>query len=125
MHLKKPVWIVGLIVTVVASLFISRIVPTSRATPQRLTLEAVRKQLAQATPLGSRRSAVESYLDSQSIPHSYIDDSKLSNERSVEFAVIRGTSKSLFVRGDIQTRFQFDESERLVNYSVQEVFTGP
>ena len=41
------------------------------------------------TPVGSSRSAVESYLDSQSIQHSYIEDSKSPNERRVELALIR------------------------------------
>ena len=73
----------------------------------------------------SSRSAVENYLDSQSITHSYIEDSKFANERRVELALIRGTSKSELVRGDIQIRFQFDESGRLLNYSVRDLFTGP
>ena len=68
---------------------------------------------------------MESYLDSQSIAHSYLDDPKFPSERRVEFALIRGTSQSLLVRGDIQIRFRFDQSGRLLDYSVQELFTGP
>jgi len=122
MQRKRLVWIPVVVVAAsVASLLSWRFVGRSRATP----LEAVRKQLEQATPVGSSRSAVDTYLDSQSIPHSYIRDSKSPSEGGVELALIRGTSKSLLVRGDIQIRFRFDESERLVSYSVQEGFTGP
>ena len=101
-----------------------RVKPHNTAT-QTLTVADVRKTLEQSLPVGSSRTTVENYLDSQSIPHSYIDDSKFPNERRVELALIRSTSQSQFVRGDIQIRFRFDESGRLAEYSVQEVFTGP
>ena len=126
MQRKKTLWIlVVVIAAAVASLVIWRLAAPRSATPQRLTVEGVRNQLEKATPVGSSRSAVESYLDSQSIQHSYIEDSKFPNERRVELALIQGTSKSQVVRGDIQIRFQFDEFGRLLNYSVREVFTGP
>ena len=125
MQRKKTLWILVVIAAAVASLVIWRLVAPRSATPQRLTVEGLRKQLEKATPVGSSRSAVESYLDSQSIQHSYIDDSKFPNERRVERALIRGTSKSQLVRDDIEIRFQFDEFGRLLNYSVREVFTGP
>jgi len=126
MQRKKTLWIlVVVIAAAVASLVIWRLAAPRSETPQRLTVEGVRKQLEKAPPVGSSRSAVESYLDSQSIQHSYIEDSKFPNERRVELALIRGTSKSQVVRGDIQIRFQFDEFGRLLNYSVREVFTGP
>ena len=124
MQRKKTLWIL-VVSAAVASLVTWRLVEPHSATPQPITVEAVRKQLAAATPVGSSRSAVENYLDSQSITHSYIADSKFANERRVELALIRGTSKSELVRGDIQIRFQFDESGRLLNYSVRDLFTGP
>jgi hypothetical protein len=76
-------------------------------------------------PAGSSRSVVESYLDSRSIPHSYIDDSEFPNDRRVELALMRGTSQSPLVRADFQVRFRFDESGRLLEYSVREVFPVP
>ena len=125
MRRKKTLWIVVVIAAAVARLAIWRLVAPRSATSRRLTVEGIRKQLEKATPVGSSRPAVESYLDSQSIQHSYIDDSEFPNERRVERALIRGTSKSQLVRDDIEIRFQFDEFGRLLNYSVREVFTGP
>ena len=122
MYRKKTLGVLGIAIAVaVAAIILWRII----ASPQPLTVERVRKQLEQMTPLGSSRSAVEHYLDSQSIQHSYIDNSKVPNEHRLELALIRGTSKTHFVRGDIQIRFQFNESDRLLSYSVREVFTGP
>ena len=125
MYWKKTLGVFAIVIAVaVAGIVVWRIV-TPSTTSQPLTVESVRKQLERATPLGSRRTAVERYLDSQSIPHSYVNDPNVPNERGMELALVRGTSKSQFVRGDIQIRFQFDESDRLLNYSVQEMFTGP
>ena len=125
MQTKKTLRILVVIAAVVATILICRFVAQRSATPQRLAVEEVRRQLERVTPVGSSRTAVESYLDSQSIQHSYTDDSKFSNERRVELALIRSTSRSQLVRGDIQVRFQFDEFGRLLNYSIREVFTGP
>ena len=125
MQTKKMLWVLVVIAAAVASLITWQLVAPRSARQQRLTAEAVRKQLEKATPVESSRSAVESYLDSQSIQHSYIEDSKSPSERRVELALIRGTSKSQLVRDDIEIRFQFDEFGRLLNYSVREVFTGP
>ena len=125
MQTKKTLRILVVIAAVVATILICRFVAQRSASQQRLAVEEVRKQLERVTPVGSSRTAVESYFDSQSIQHSYTDDSKFSNERRVELALIRSTSRSQLVRGDIQVRFQFDEFGRLLNYSVREVFTGP
>ena len=125
MQTKQTLRILVVIAAVVATILICRFVAQRSASQQRLAFEEVRKQLERVTPVGSSRTAVESYLDSQSIQHSYTDDSKFSNERRVELALIRSTSRSQLVRGDIQVRFQFDEFGRLLNYSVREVFTGP
>jgi len=96
----------------------------SNVTP-RVTVEDVKKQLAANAPIGTSRAAVESYLSSQSIPHSFVDSPKYPNERRVEMALFQNTARSWMVRGDIQIRFQFDESDKLLSYSVREVFTGP
>jgi hypothetical protein len=91
-----------------------------------IEIEEVRKELDQATPVGSSHLAVVSYLDSPSIPHSQLNDSKFPSESRgiVELALIRNTSKSLIVRGDFQIRFRFDETAHLLNYSVEKVLTG-
>jgi hypothetical protein len=124
MRQKKTLWVLTVAVTAaVVSLGVWRLAHRTRTQP--VTVEDVRKRLERATPVGSSRSAVESYLDSQSIPHSYVDDSEFSNERRVELALIRSTRRSPLTTDDIQIRFRFDESGRLLDYSVREVFTGP
>jgi hypothetical protein len=126
MRQKNTIWILTAVITAaLVGLWVWQRVKPHNPVTQTLTVADVRKKLEQALPVGSSRTTVETYLDSQSIPHSYIDDSKFPNERRVELALIRSTSQSLLVRGDIQIRFRFDESGRLADYSVQEVFTGP
>jgi hypothetical protein len=39
--------------------------------------------------------------------------------------MIRGTSRSWLIRGDSQILFKFDNQDRLIDYKVQEIFTGP
>jgi hypothetical protein len=110
---RKTFWILAAVITaVVVSLWIWQHVNT-----EPLTVEGVRKELEQSLPVGSSGTAVDSYLDSHAIPHEHINDSHY------EYALTRG--KSLFVRPDIQIRFDFDRSGRLRGYSLQEVFTGP
>lgn len=110
---QKTLWILATVITaVVVSLGVWQRVAT-----ETLTVEGVRKELEQSLPIGSSGTAVISYLDAHAISHSHINDS------SNEFALIRG--KSLFVRRDIQIRFHFDRSGRLLDYSVEQVFTGP
>lgn len=94
-------------------------------TSQRLTVKEVQQQIDGSIPIGSTRAAVESYLDSRSVPHSYLTASGQTDERNVELALIRGTSQSLLIRGDIQVRFHFDDADRLTDYHVKEIFTGP
>jgi hypothetical protein len=123
---KKALWIFAavLVATVVCSHVWPYVIGPSRAN-HRITVEDVLKQLQANTPVGTSRSAVESYLDSRSITHSYIDDPKVSDYRRVEIALVRDSSRSWLVRGDIEIRFHFDQSDRLLDYSAHEVFTGP
>jgi len=115
---QRTFWILVTVITaVVVSLWIWQRVKLHSTATGPLTAEGVRKELEQSLPLGSSGTAVDSYLDSHAILHSHIDDS------SNEFALIRG--KAQFVRRDIQIRFHFDHSGRLLDYSLQEVFTGP
>ena len=123
---QRALWILAAVITAgVISLCLWHWQKLHSIPTHTLTVEDVRKKLDQSLPVGSSRAAVESYLDSQSMAHSYLDDPKFPSERGVELALIRGTSQSLFVRGDIQIRFRFDQSGRLLDYSVQELFTGP
>jgi len=61
----------------------------------------------------------------QSIPHSYMRESPVKGNEYTEQALIRDSSHSLFIRGDIQLLFKFDDNDRLTKYSVKEIFTGP
>lgn len=123
---KKAIWILAavLVAAGLCSAVWPQVIRPSRAN-HRITVEDVLKQLQANTPVGTSRSAVESYLDSRSITHSYIDNPEVPNERRVELALIRDTSRSWLVRGDIDIRFRFDQSDRLLDYSAQEIFTGP
>ena len=123
---KNALWIFAavLVATVVCSAIWPYVIGPSRAN-HRITVEDVLKQLQANTPVGTSRSAVESYLDSRSITHSYIDDPKVPDYRRVEIALVRDSSRSWLVRGDIEIRFHFDQSDRLLDYSAHEVFTGP
>lgn len=115
---RKILWILaGLITAAVVSLWIWYRVKLHSTATEPVTVEDLRKEHKQSLPVGSSGTAVDSYLDSHAISHSHIDAS------SNEFALIRGQSQ--FVRRDIQIRFHFDQSGRLLDYSVEEVFTGP
>lgn len=123
---KKAIGILAavLVAAGVCSAFWPQAIRPSRAN-HRITVEDLLKQLQANTPIGTSRSAVESYLDSRSITHSYIDDPKVPDYRRVEIALVRDSSRSWLVRGDIEIRFHFDQSDRLLDYSAHEVFTGP
>jgi hypothetical protein len=90
-----------------------------------ISVEDVTKQLAVDTPVGTSRASVENYLYSRSIPHTFVDNPKFPDERRVEIALIRDAAESWLTKGSIQIRFRFDESDKLLGYSVHEVFTGP
>jgi hypothetical protein len=123
---RKAPWTLAalFVATVACSVIWPQVMLHSKAV-HRITVEDVLKQLQANTPVGASRSAVESYLDSRSITHSYIDDPKMPDYRRVEIALVRDSSRSWLVRGDIEIRFHFDQSDRLMDYSAHEVFTGP
>ena len=116
---------VGIVVLLLCAISVWLILSRQNRASPRLTVKQVQQQIDGSIPVGSTRAAVESYLDSRSIPHSYVAASGQADERNVELALISDTSQSLLVRGDIQVRFHFDDSGRLTDYHVQEVFTGP
>ena len=91
-----------------------------------ITVAEVQKDLREHLIVGASRSQVESYLDERHIPHSYIDHSAVAPEYShTESALIRDSSETWLIRGDIQILFKFDKKEKLIDYSVKEGFTGP
>jgi hypothetical protein len=112
---QKTLWILAAaIAAVVASLWVWQ-----RVNAEPLTVESVRKEIEQSLPIGSSGAEVDSYLDSHGILHSHINDSPN------ELALIRDKSRFVIVRRDIQIRFHFDHSGRLLDYSLQENLTGP
>jgi hypothetical protein len=90
-----------------------------------LTVAEVEAELRSGISAGDSRSRVESFLDQKGIAHAYIEKSKWPEETRTEFALIRNTSRSALIRGDIQVRFKFDEKDRLETYTVKEILTGP
>lgn len=86
----------------------------------------VEKDIREHLPTGTSRTEVEAFLDDRGVPHSYIAESKGSPEHQhTEMAMIRGTSRTWLVRGDTQILFEFDNQDRLIDYKVREIFTGP
>ena len=90
-----------------------------------LTVDQVKTEVKSGISAGDSRSKVEAVLDQKGIAHAYIEKSKWPEETRTEFALIRNTSRSALIRGDIQIRFKFDEKDRLETYTVKEILTGP
>ena len=92
-------------------------------------LDEVSRDVRANIHTGMSLPEVESSLEQRRIEHSYfpgVDRSGTPNMTRTEAAMIRSKSTGpLGVRADIQLLFRFDESERLVEYSIQEVLTGP
>jgi hypothetical protein len=86
----------------------------------------VEKDIREHLPIGTSRTDVEAFLDQKGMPHSYTGESTQFPEYlHTEAAMIRGTSRSWLIRGDTQILFKFDNQDRLIDYKVQEIFTGP
>jgi hypothetical protein len=121
---RKSLWI-GLALALLAGLAAGMI---HRAQRVQVTTDVVKVEadVREHLPVGSSRAEVASFLDQRGIPHSYVDESKGAPEYSrTEMAIIRGTSQSWLIRGDIQILFKFDEHGKLLKHSVREIFTGP
>lgn len=98
----------------------------SKRVEVRVEVAKVQEDIRGHLPVGTSRAAVASYLDQRGIQHSYVGELKDAPEYGhTEMAIIRETSRTWLVRGDIQILFKFDEQGRLIHYSVQEIFTGP
>jgi hypothetical protein len=91
-----------------------------------ITVQQVQDQIRQNLVIGSTRNQVEAYLEAQRIPHSYVNQSPAGPEYSrIESALIADSSSTRLVRGDIQIVFRFDDHDKLTQYTVKEIFTGP
>lgn len=93
---------------------------------RRISVEQVKEQLQRDLRLRISRLEVEAYLDEKAIPHSYQEESEFDPKfRRTESAIIRDSYRNFLITGDIQIYFRFDETGRLVDYSVREINTGP
>src|SRR5258708_756390 len=122
--MRKSLWLVLAMLASVA-LAVGIIYRTRRA---NVTVGIAKAELDLRAHLnvGASRAEVESYLGQRGTEHTYVEHSTTLPEYSrTEFALIRETSRSRFVRGDIQILFTFDEHDKLVRYSLKEILTGP
>ena len=89
-------------------------------------IAVVERDIREHLPIGTSRTEVEAYLDQKRLPHWYTAESKQFPEyQHTETAMIGGTSRTWLVRGDTQILFKFDNQDRLIDYKVREIFTGP
>ena len=79
---------VGIVVLLVCAISVLLNLSRQSRTSQRLTVKEVQRQIDGSIPIGSTRVAVESYLDSRSIPHSYVAASGQANGPNVVVALI-------------------------------------
>jgi hypothetical protein len=92
----------------------------------KVTAGQLDREIRDKLPLGSSRSDVEAYLDQRGMQHSYMEGAGQGSEyKHTEWAILRGASRSWLVREDIQILFKFDDNDKLVGYTVKELFTGP
>jgi hypothetical protein len=99
---------------------------TERRARATVDMASVEEDIRQHISIGTSRRDVEAYLDQKGVPHSYTDESKEFPEyRHTEGAMIPETTRSPLVKADIQILFRFDNRDALVDYKLQEIFTGP
>jgi hypothetical protein len=122
--MRRSLWL-AIILIVLTGLAVGMIYKIRR--PKATTdIAQVERDIREHLPIGTSRTEVEAYLDQKRLPHWYTAESKQFPEyEHTEAAMIRGTSRSWLVRGDTQILFKFDNQDRLIEYKVQEIFTGP
>ena len=99
------------------------------------SVEDVERLIGENLPPGSSAEEIFAFLDSRDIGHGPVEragaasttlaEAGVPSDTKVIGALIRGTSKFLFFRTDIQIFFILDDRERLEDYMVREVGTGP
>ena len=121
----KKFLLLGLLIAVFGAV-VGTLVYRTRRVKKIVDVTEVEKDIRQHLSTGASRSQVESYLDERRIRHSYVDYSAAGPEYSrTESALIPESSLTWLGRGDIQILFKFDDHDRLVHFSVKEIFTGP
>jgi hypothetical protein len=83
------------------------------------TVGKVQAFVRENLPIGSGRSRVVQLLGEKGI-----ENSGPQAASGVLYAIIRNTSGGPIIKGSITMKFYFDDSDRLVRYEIQKVFTG-
>jgi len=121
----KKFFLVALVVMVLA-VVVGIAIRRTRRVRTRVRVAEVDRDIHEHLHPGVSRTQVESYLDGRRIHHSYIDHSSEGPAYSrIESALIPESSLTWLGRGDIQIIFRFDDQDKLTQYSVKEIFTGP
>jgi len=120
--MRKLLWLA--IAMVASAALVAGIIARTRGVKVTDDVAKVEKDLREHLNVGASRAAVESYLDQQRIQHSYVAQA-IAGPEYTEYALIRESSRTWLVRGDIQIVFKFDDQDKLTQYSVKEIFTGP
>ncbi len=92
------------------------------------TVEKVRRDIESNLSVGAPRIAVEKFLERMGIDHSFVEKGNpLSGEHGqrLEYALISATRVGDLGKRQIQVIFRFDPQDRLLDFTVEEVLTGP
>jgi hypothetical protein len=82
----------------------------------------VRRVLDTDISAGSTRAQIESYLDSGHVAYMYAAGTHFQDYKSSLIALAKGASKGHLLptsNDEVQIRFRFDDSQRLINYDVR------
>lgn len=99
----------------------------------------INRSIMKELPLGTDVSKVNQFLASRKLESGILDEfqtesnfqlnSKLNGKREkIKYAIgaiQRDVSSSLFISGSIRIYFYFDEQHKLVEYTVEALYTGP
>jgi hypothetical protein len=122
--MRKTLWL-AIILIVLTGLAVGMIYKI-RQPKATADIAQVERDIREHLPIGTSRTEVEAYLDQKRLPHWYTAESKQFPEyQHTETAMIGGTSRTWLVRGDTQILFKFNNQDRLIDYKVREIFTGP
>jgi hypothetical protein len=120
----KALWLVFALVLIIG--VVAGLIQRTRRVIVTTDVARVEADIREHLPMGSSRADVESYLDQRGISHSYVAELKEAPELNhTETAMIRESSRTWLVRGDIQILFKFDGHGKLIKHSAKEILTGP
>jgi hypothetical protein len=115
---------VGLVLTHMAA--------QDRGKPKRVNLRELRNKIEKQLPTGSTKKEVTDFLDARRIKHGDIVltkyDSQYSDngvEKRLLYASIPRIRKVLLIEWGIYMSFRFDADDRLIEYRIRKVGTGP